>query len=147
MASGKNQLSSDFPKKEASGLKAEFSAFVHDALAYLQLRGSLFSIEAKEAGQIYGKKFGFIIAGVILLLLGYLLLIAGGIGIIALALNPDTAISWQNWIGGAFILSAVHFLPGIILLRKGLKSTVDRELFEYTRNELKKEQEWLKQKK
>ena len=147
MASGKNQLSSDSPKKEASGLKAELSAFVQDAVAYLQLRGSLFSIEAREAGQIYGKKFGFIIAGVVLLVLGYLLLLAGGIGIIALALNPETAISWQNWIGGALILAAAHLLPGIILLRIGLKSKVDQELFEYTRNELKKEQEWLKQKK
>jgi len=147
MASGKNQSSSDSPEKEASGLKAELSAFMQEAVAYLQLRGSLFSIEAKEAGQIYGKKFGLIIVGVILLVLGYLLLLTGGIGTIALALNPDISISWRNWIGGALILSAAHLLPGIILLRKGLKSKIDQELFEYTRNELKKEQEWLKQKK
>ena len=133
--------------EEVTGLQALLASFSQDALAYLELRGKLFGVEAKEAGQVYGRKGRFIVAGVISLALGYLTLLAAGIGLIGDGLDPLAQISLKNWIGGALILAAVHLLLGMILLRRGVKFKAPKGLFKYTRHEFTKEQEWLKQKK
>jgi uncharacterized membrane protein YqjE len=134
----------DSREKPPSGLKSEATSFMRDASAYLRLRSELFSIEAKEAGQVYGKKSALLVIGGGLILLSYLLLLAALIGLIAAALDPDSQISLMNWIGSSLIFSAVHLIIGFILLKKGKKIGAEQKLFEYTRNELQQEQQWLK---
>ena len=147
MASGDQQSPTDGPSpKEASGLKAELSTFLRESSAYLQLRGKLFSIEAKEAGKIYGSKFGMVAIGLAITAVGYLLILTSLIGIIGAALDEQAEVTLRNWTGATLILSTVHLILGIILFKKGQGKKVDQDLFEYTRNELKNEQEWLKQK-
>lgn len=146
MAFGKKSPSQAGAEESPSGLKAELTSFLQDASAYLKLRGELFTIEAKEAGQTYGKKVGLVVAGGVLMLLAYLLILVAMIGIIATTLDSSSELTFTNWIGATLILAAVHLLAGFLIFRKGRKIGVDQELFEYTRSEIQNEQQWLKHK-
>jgi len=128
-----------------AGLKAEVSSFLRETSAYLQLRSQLFSIEAKEAGQVYRKKTFFLFTGGILLFFSYSLLLAALIGMSAALLNADSKLTFSGWIGASLIFSFIHFILGLFLFQKGRKYGAGQAFFEYTRNELQKEQEWVKQ--
>ncbi len=143
MAFGRSKPSSG---DSSPGLRHELTSFLREASSFAQLRGELLGIEAKEAAEIYGKKTGLIVIGGIFLLLGHLLLIAGLVGTLGSALAGDP-FSLANWTGAALILTAIHVIAGVILIRKGRKIGSTSELFEYSRSELKKDQEWLSHKK
>jgi len=143
MAFGRSKPASS---ESSPGLKQKLISFLKEASFYAQLRGELLGIEAKEAAGIYGKKISLIVAGGISLLLGYLLLIAGLIGLIGSALAGEP-VSLENWTGAALVLATIHVTVGVILIRKGRKTGANSELFEYSRSELKKDQEWLNHKK
>lgn len=130
----------------SEGLKAEVTSFLRDASGYLQLRTQLFGIEAKEAGQAYRTKLTLILAGAVLIFLAYLLMVVAAIGIITALIDSETDLSFSNWIGGTLITALIHLLLGLFSYRTGKTITPKEPLFEYTRNELQKEQEWLKQK-
>jgi uncharacterized membrane protein YqjE len=53
----------------------------------------------------------------------------------------------ENWTGATLVLATIHVTVGIVLIRKGRKTGANSELFEYSRSELKKDQEWLNYKK
>ncbi len=142
-----NHPHSQEPSTAPTGLKAEVSSFFKEASAYLQLRSELFTIEAKEAGQVYGKKSSLVLLSAGLLLISYLLLLAALIGILAAALDPEQTLTLANWTGASLILAALHLILGFLLFKKAKKIGQDQRFFEYTRNELQKEQEWLKHKK
>lgn len=139
MAFGRNKPS---PDDSSSGLKQEMTSFFKDASSYARIRGELLAIEAKEAAGIYGKKLGLVIAGAVLLLVGYLILTAGLVGIIGTAL-AGKSFTLANWTGACLIVAGVHLLTGVLLLRKGRKNDPGSPAFEYTRSEFKKDQEWL----
>jgi uncharacterized membrane protein YqjE len=121
------------------GLKEELASFAKGLKSYLGARSELLAIEAKEAAAILGKKAG--LGG--LAVFGYLLFLIFGIGIIGQVLNPNTSPDLRTWVGGALILACCHLLSGIFLLMIQKRTKVSAELFEVTRAELKKDQEWL----
>lgn len=129
------------------GLKEELTSFTNGVKSYLGARSELFTIEAKEAASKLGKKAGLGIGAVAFLFFGYLLLLIGLVGLLGQALSPDLEVDFKGWVGGAFILSALHLLPAIFYLLREKDSKTTDELFKITRAELKKDQEWLKNEK
>ncbi len=146
MDSKQNPASREEPHEAPTGLKAEVTSFLRDASDYLQLRSELFTIEAKEAGLVYGKKTRLMLISGVMLGLAYLLILAAFVGILAAVLNPDTSLSLANWTGASLIFGGLHFLVGFFFFKRAKKIGAEQTFFEYTRNELQKEQEWLKQK-
>ncbi len=128
-------------------MKAEITSFLQEASAYLKLKSELFTIEAKEAGLFYRKKIYLLLLSIALLLIGYLLLLVSLIGILSAALNPNTHLTLANWTGASLILAALHLISAFILFKQAQKIGLNQDLFPYTRDELLKEQEWLKHKK
>lgn len=139
MAFGRNKPS---PDDSSPGLKQELTSFFKDASSYAQIRGELLAIEAKEAAGSYGKKVALVVVGGVLLFVGHLILVAGLAGIIGTALAGQS-VSLTNWSGACLILAGLHFVIGFLLLSKGRKTGSDTPMFEYSRNEFKKDQEWL----
>lgn len=139
MAKGRPESNSD---DAPTGLKEELSSFLKDASAHVRIRAELLAIESKEAAHLYGRKFGLALAGLLLLLIGYLLILAGMIGILG-AMISGSGVTLANWIGVAWALSGLHLIAGFLLLRKSKGSGSDDPVFEFTRNELKKDRQWL----
>jgi len=131
--------------ESAAGLKSEVTSFLKDSTAYLQLRSQLFSIEAKEAGLVYRKKSKLLLAGLAVLSFAYGLLIVALIGLVGQMLDANAEASLGGWIGATLIFSFIHLLIGLFIYFKGRKYGAGQVLFEYTRNELQKEQEWVKE--
>ena len=142
MAFGKK--TSPTSETNEGGLKSELSTFLRDSSTYLRLRGELFSIEAKEAGQTYRKKLNYTLAGWFLALFGYITLVTSLIGILGL-LFSDADFTLANWIGAALSVALVHIILGTILILKGRALGAGKPLFEYTRSELQTEKTWLNQ--
>ncbi|MDB2673497.1 phage holin family protein [Akkermansiaceae bacterium] len=143
MGFGRKKSSSD---ENASGLKEELGAFIDEAFSHARIRGELFAIEAKEAAGIYGRKFGFTVAGLVCLAIGYLLIVSGLIGLLGFLLE-GLSLSLLNWTGAAFAIAILHLIVGAVLIKKGKKSDQNTRVFEYTRNEFKKDQQWIRQEK
>lgn len=143
MGFGRKNSSSD---ENSSGLKEELGALVDQASTHARVRGELFAIEAKEAAEIYGRKFGLTMAGLTCLAIGYLLILAGVIGLLG-AFFEDSSLSLANWTGAAFAIALLHLTLGAVLIKMGRKSGRETRIFEYTRNELKKDQQWIRQEK
>ena len=125
------------------GLKEELTSFSKGLKSYLGARSELLAIEAREAAGILGKKASLGGLALFFLIFGYLLLLIFGVGIIGQLLNPNTNPDLRSWVGGALILSCFHLLAGIILLLIQKRTKVTSALFEVTRAEFKKDQEWL----
>jgi len=131
------------PTGSEPGLKEELASFTNGLKSYAGARAELFTIEAKEAAGILGKKAGLGGLAVFFLILGYLLLLVFGVGIISQILNPNADVDLRSWVGGSLILAGCHLSAGIILLLLQRRTKMGTELFEVTRAELKKDQEWL----
>lgn len=131
-------------KTNEGGLKSELSTFLRDSSTYLRLRGELFSIEAKEAAQIYSKKLSYLLIGCGLALFGYITLISSLIGIIG-NLFSGADFTLANWAGAALLIALVHIILGTIFILKGRALGSGKSLFEYTRSELQTEKTWLNQ--
>ena len=82
MGFGQKNSSSD---DNSSGLKEDLGAFVDKASAHARVRAELFMIEAKEAAEVYGRKFHFTVIGTISLTIGYSLFLVGVIGLLGWA--------------------------------------------------------------
>ena len=143
MGLGWKKSSSD---EKSSGLKEEFGAFIDEASNHARIRGELFAIEAKEAAELYGRKFRFTVAGLACLTIGYLLIISGLIGLLGFLLE-GLSFSLLNWTGAAFAIAILHLIVGAILIKKGKNSDKNSRIFEYTRKEFKKDQQWIRQEK
>ncbi|MDG2399737.1 MAG: phage holin family protein [Akkermansiaceae bacterium] len=138
----KNSSSDD----SSSGLKEELGAFVEKASTHTRVRAELFAIEAKEAMEVYGRKFYFTVVGAVCLTIGYSLFLAGVIGLLGFVLD-GSSFSLENWTGVALGIALLHLIIGSVLIKKGNKTNKDAPIFEYTRNEFKKDQQWTRQKK
>ena len=130
-------------EKSDPGFRDEFSSFIAGIKSYVMARGELFSIEAREAAAILGRKSGLGGAALFLLFFGYLLLAGAATGILGQLLNPDVPLQLRGWIGGALILAFIHIVGGILILLKLKRTGRNMELFEVTRSEFRKDQEWL----
>ena len=143
MGFGRKKPSSD---ESSSGLKEELGAFIDEASTHARIRGELFAIEAREATKIYGRKFGLTVAGIICLATGYLVLLFGLIGLLGFFFE-GSSFSLANWTGAAFTIALLHLVIGTFLIKKGKKLGRDTPIFEYTRNEFKKDQQWSREEK
>jgi len=72
-------------------------------------------------------------------------LIVALIGLVGQMLDANAEASLGGWIGATLIFSFIHLLIGLFIYLKGRKYGAGQVLFEYTRNELQKEQEWVKE--
>lgn len=141
MAFGRKKPSSE---SSSPGLKRELGELLEEASSHARVRGELFTIEAKEAAEIYGRKFGISIAALAFLLTGYLLGLAATVGLLG-SLFSGSGFSLANWTGASFLIAAIHFIVGVLLLKKGKQTGQNFPAFEYTRNEFKKDQQWIKE--
>ena len=130
------------PEPRKSGLKQEVTSFIKETSAHARIRGELFAIETKEAAGVYGKTFGFALAGAVLVILSYLLFLVGLIGILGLLISGSD-VSIANWIGASWILAGIHLVTGFILIKSSKRAGKNANVYEYTRREFKKDQEWL----
>lgn len=131
---------------DSPSLKQELGSLIGEASTHVRVRGELFAIEAKEAAGIYKRKLALSLTGLICLIIGYLLILGAGVGILG-GLFAGVGFSLSNWIGAALILSLVHLILGVLVLKKGRKMSESSPTFEYTLNELKKDQKWIKHEK
>lgn len=118
------------------------SSFLKEASDHAKIRAELLALEAREAAGIYGRTFGLALAGFVFLLVGYLLILAGSIGVLGLLISGN-GISIGNWIGASWILAALHLTIGFFMIKKSKNAGAGATVFEYTRGELKKDQQWL----
>lgn len=125
------------------GLKEELASLTNSLKSYLGARAELLSIEAKEAAGILGKKAGLGGLTAFLLIFGYLLLLIFGVGVIGQGLNPHATIDLKSWVGAALVLAVIHLMTCILLIILQKRTKISTELFEVTRAEFKKDQEWL----
>lgn len=130
-----------------TGLKRDLSSFVDGAKVYAQARTELLAIEGKEAGEILGKKGAHLIASLLFGTVGYLLLVAGCVGVLTQILQRQDGLTFNNWIGASLILGLSHLLlSGLIALKaKGIGAQT--KLFEHTLAEWQKDQHWLENEK
>lgn len=113
---------------------------------YLAARAELFSLEAKEASQVASDKAKQGITGALLLIIGYLCLLAALCGFLGAVV--DRALSGgpfivAGWACVSLVFALCHLALGRIYLKKASKRT-GQELFPYTKAELQKDREWMK---
>ncbi|MGC6580742.1 MAG: phage holin family protein [Akkermansiaceae bacterium] len=120
------------------------ASFARSAGSYLQARAELFAIEGGEAAEIIRKRFLKTIIALGFLATSYLILLITGIamGGAFLAEKADGALA--NWTGVALVVAILHLFIGLILLGKSRKKNTT-PLFEYTRSEWEKDQQWIQQ--
>ena len=129
---------------DSSGLKEEVVSFSKSSGAYLSARSELFGIEAREAGVVYkGKITSLVIAG-LTLALGYVMLLVVAVALLGELFVQKFTGPLAGWIGSALALGGLHLLIGVIFLRKSRKGS-SVSLFESTRAEWHKDQQWLSQ--
>jgi hypothetical protein len=103
-------------------------------------------IEAKEAAEIYGYRLYLSVIGAVSFTIGYSLFLVGVIGLLGFFLD-GSSFSLKNWAGVTLGIALLHLILGAILFKKSKKFSKDSPIFEYTRNEFKKDQQWTRQKK
>ena len=136
-----------FRKKDPSdsppdGLRQEFLEFLKDSGRYLCTRGELFGIEAKEAAEVYRRKFRAAGCGFVSLALGYLLTTAAVVGILG-SLFAGAGVTLANWTGASLVVATLHFVVAVIALRRARQIGRQAALFEYTSGEFRNDQQWL----
>jgi len=134
----------DSRSTQDGALRQELKAFVSSLRAYLFARSELFAIEASEAAsevaaRAFRKTLSFLFC-----FIGYVLFLTGLVGVIGQLLADSQKLEFRNWIGACLILALVHFVIGV-LLRLSSSSSLAKQhhLFEHTRAEFRKDQEWL----
>jgi uncharacterized membrane protein YqjE len=108
-------------------------------IKYLKAHAELFAVEAKEAGINYGIAAGFVVGGLVAVLLGYVMLIITIVFALSLLFGGGNA--WIAVMGGAALLH----LGGAVFLVLLAKKRAQASPFPETREELKKDQSWLTQ--
>jgi hypothetical protein len=93
-----------------------------------------------------GVRFYFYVIGAVSFTIGYSLFLVGVIGLIGFFLD-GSSFSLKNWAGVTLGIALPHLIIGAVLIKKSKKVSKDAPIFEYTRNELKKDQKWTRQKK
>ena len=122
-------------ERENGGFKSQIRETVRAFLVYLQTRAHLFALEAREASTQLGNKAIYFAVGGAFLFLGYVLLLAAAIPMMALAFKTD----WQVI---CLIVALLHLLGGGVMFYLA-KKWFSNPMFEATLKELEKDQRWL----
>jgi uncharacterized membrane protein YqjE len=119
-----------------AGLLHNLLALVNDVAGFLESRIGLFAKESKTALVHVLVLVGCLAGAAVLVLFGYVFLIASAIAGIAHMLH----ISWI-WI--TLAAAGLHFILALVCLLIA-RSWIKKSMFEATVVELKKDREWLK---
>lgn len=119
-----------------AGLLHNLLALVNDLAGFLESRIGLFAKESKTALVHVIVLLGCIVGAAVLVLFGYVFLIASAIAGLAQGLQ----ISWI-WISLA--AAGLHFVLAVVCLLIA-RARMKKSMFEATAAELKKDREWLK---
>lgn len=126
------------------GLKTEVASFARSAGGYLQARAELLAIEGSEAAQIIRKRLIKAVIAAAFLGISYLTILIAGIALGGSLLAKQAQGPLANWTGIALAVGVLHLLIGLIFLGKARKKSA-APLFEYTRSEWEKDQQWIQQ--
>ena len=128
---------------DSSGIKEELSEFSKEAGTYLKTRAELLAIESQEAGRIIGKRAGVLIAGILALVITYLTGLAAVIYLLGRWLDHLGDSILSNWAGASLLMAGAHLALAFICLKKQKQIGKKVPLFEYTRAEWQKDQQWI----
>ena len=123
---------------DPDGIFGRLAALLGAKLAYLRARLELAGLEGKEAAVHYGIILGLAIAALVITIFGYLFFVIALVFLIAWACGGGNAWIWVT-LGAAF----VHFIGAALLLIVA-KMKLSQPMFAATLDELRKDQQWLK---
>ena len=119
-----------------SGLLENALALISAFAEFFEIRFTLIAQESKSAALQIAILVGCVIGAVALCVMGYVFLIISAV----MGLAHLLGISWP-WV--ALIVAVLHFIIAGALLLVG-RSRITKPMFPDTRDELKKDREWLK---
>ncbi len=127
------------------GLREEVTSLAKGTGDFLSARAELLSIEGKEAAGLLSKRLARFAIGILFLIFAYFLILAGGVHFLGIFMSEKLTGPFAGWAGAALIISVLHLILAIIFISKA-RSRSERPLFELTRSEWQKDQQWLSQK-
>jgi uncharacterized membrane protein YqjE len=119
-----------------SGLLDNALALISAFTEFFEIRFTLIAHESKSAALQIAILVGCVIGALVLCVMGYVFLIISAV----MGLAHLLGISWP-WV--ALIVAVLHFIIAGALLLVG-RSRITKPMFRDTRDELKKDREWLK---
>ena len=119
-----------------AGLIHNLLALVNDLAGFLESRIGLFAKESKTALVQILVLLACVTAAVVLVLFGYIFLIASAIAALAQSLDV-------SWIWITLAAAGLHFILALICLLVA-RNRIKPSMFAATAAELKKDREWLK---
>jgi len=128
---------------ESTGIREELSAFSKEASIYLKGRTELLALEGKEAGRILGRRLTVLIIGIGALIVSYLAFLITVIYLLGQWFDHLGDGLLANWAGAALLITIAHLIIAFICFKTQRKMGKTDQLFEYTRAEWQKDQQWI----
>lgn len=128
---------------ECTGIKEELSAFSKEAGIYLKSRTELLALEGKEAGRILGRRLTVLLIGIGALIVSYLAFLITVIYLVGQWFDQLGDGLLANWAGAALLITIAHLIIAFICFKTQRKIGKTDQLFEYTRAEWQKDQQWI----
>ena len=128
---------------ESTGLKEELSAFSKEASIYLKGRTELLALEGKEAGRILGRRLTVLVIGIGALIVSYLSFLITVIYLLGQWFDHLGEGLLANWAGATLLITIAHLIIAFICFKTQRKMGKTDQLFEYTRAEWQKDQQWI----
>ncbi|MBL6922453.1 MAG: phage holin family protein [Akkermansiaceae bacterium] len=128
---------------KSPGIKEELSAFSKEAGIYLKGRTELLALEGEEAGRILGRRLAVLIIGIGALIVSYLAFLITVIYLLGQWFEHLGAGLLANWAGAALLMTIAHLIIAFICFKTQRKMGKTDQLFEYTRAEWQKDQQWI----
>ena len=128
---------------ESTGIKEELSAFSKEAGIYLKGRTELLTLEGKEAGRILGRRLAVLVIGIGALIISYLAFLITVIYLLGQWFDRLGDGLLMNWAGAALLITIAHLMIAFICFKTQRKMGKTEQLFEYTRAEWQKDQQWI----
>ena len=128
---------------KSTGIKEELSAFLKEAGIYLKGRTELLALEGKEAGRILGRRLAVLLIGIGALIVSYLAFLITAIYLLGQWFDHLGDGLLANWAGAALLITIAHLIIAFICFKTQRKMGKTDQLFEYTRAEWQKDQQWI----
>lgn len=128
---------------ESTGIKEELSAFSKEAGIYLKGRTELLALEGKDAGRILGRRLTVLLIGIGALIVSYLAFLITVIYLVGQWFDHLGDGLLANWAGAALLITIAHLIIAFICFKTQRKIGKTDQLFEYTRAEWQKDQQWI----
>jgi len=123
--------------ERGAGAVANALELLASAWRYLGARLELAGMEGREAAAVYLKSLGLLIAGLVVVVFGYLFFCLGAVFAVATALGGGSA-----WIWVMLAMAVLHFAAGGLLLWK-VRTLVQQPVFGTTIEEFRRDHTWL----